>query len=270
MDEPVECDHDRFNNARLLGEISFQPGGKTGGGNRPSYEPNCPNAPAKKPSTNLPGNLLKQLNRYDGGIFIFKGDKNQFRFSLVYTQYQGTKRDFSNFRRFTYFVAPGQTHKTFLDRVAKGYSSLESIKDAFSVEKVNKEFYKQIAQFFYRLTGKDSKPRELELPDNGSANTKFLEEFSVRLIGRIIFCWFLKHKHSAADIPLIPEDVLSTTALKEDYYHSTLERLFFQVLNTPVSDREPEVGVYIPNHSKIPFLNGGLFEPHSNDYFKQG
>ncbi|KKK70290.1 hypothetical protein LCGC14_2925500, partial [marine sediment metagenome] len=53
---------------------------------------------------------------------------------------EGIKKSWSNFRRFTYFVSKSQTNKTFRDRVGGcNYTSLEIIKDAFSVEKENKE-----------------------------------------------------------------------------------------------------------------------------------
>jgi hypothetical protein len=270
VDEPLETTHGQFANAHLLGEITFSPIDKLAIVTA-DVTTGLTERSGKKAQYEFARKLLRDWQTYDGGIFIFKGDKKQFRFSLVYTQYQGTKRDFSNFRRFTYYVDHEQTNKTFKERVGLGgYSNLDKIKEAFSVEKVNKEFYKQIAQYFYRLTGKDGKPRELSLPDNGSANARFLEEFAVRLIGRIIFCWFLKHKKSAAGIPLIPETVLSSTAITEEYYHTILERLFFEVMNTPSPDRKPELTSFISEHEQIPFLNGGLFEPHENDYYKDG
>jgi type I restriction-modification system DNA methylase subunit len=65
---------------------------------------------------------------------------------------------------------------------------------------------------------------------------------------------------------LIPNEVLSLAAVKkhEEYYHLVLEPLFFEVMNKPVKDRK--FGV-IPQANIIPFLNGGLFEPHINDFY---
>ena len=48
--------------------------------------------------------ILKET-QYDSGIFIFYNQNGNFRFSLIYANYLGTKRDWSNFRRFTYFVS---------------------------------------------------------------------------------------------------------------------------------------------------------------------
>ena len=140
---------------------------------------------------------------------------------------------------------------------------------AFDVEKVNKLFYRQIAQLYYRLTGKEGYKRELVLPSVGDDNRDigFYEEFSVRLIGRTIFCWFLKHKKSDKGVSLIPAEILSLAAVQKtaDYYHTILEPLFFEVMNKRVKDRKP---LTIPRSEMIPFLNGGLFESHSNDFYR--
>jgi adenine-specific DNA-methyltransferase len=145
---------------------------------------------------------------------------------------------------------------------------VEEWQKAFDVEKVNKDFYKQIARFYYRLTGKEGQKRELVLPYVGddSGSISIYEEFAVRLIGRSIFCWFLKHKESANDVPLIPSEALSLAAARKtaDFYHSMLEPLFFEVMSKRINERK---SLSIPRSEIIPFLNGGLFEQHPNDFY---
>ena len=145
---------------------------------------------------------------------------------------------------------------------------VEEWQKAFDVEKVNKDFYSQIARFYYRLTGKEGQKRELVLPYVGddSSNISIYEEFAVRLIGRTVFCWFLKHKESKNDVPLIPPEALSLAAAREttDFYHSTLEPLFFEVMNKRINKRK---SLAIPRSEIIPFLNGGLFERHPSDFY---
>lgn len=266
-DDLSAYDDERFANFRTIGEIVFNPNEKLvvvtarvlgslteRSGKKAQYEK------AKK--------ILKDFMKYDAGIFVFSDAVGSFRFSLVYGQAQGTKRVFSNFRRFTYFVSRDQTNKTFYDRIGKcDFSSLDAIKDAFSVEKVNKEFYQHIARFYYRLTGKNGNNKELVLPSVGEGDERKYEEFAVRLIGRIIFCWFLRHKKSSNGVALIPREVLSLSTAENhaDYYHSILEPLFFEVMNRPVNERKP---ITIPQSDVVPFLNGGLFEPHTNDYYQ--
>lgn len=259
---------ERFRDFQKLGEIRFDTGDKLvitsslvngdlseRSGKKAQYEK------AKK--------ILKELAVYDAGFFIFHDNAGSFRFSLVYGQAEGTRKSWSNFRRFTYFVSKELTNKTFRIRVSGcTFSSLEAIKDAFSVEKVNKEFYKEIAQYYYRLTGKNRYLRELSLPSDGPDGDKKYEEFSVMLIGRTIFCWFLKHKKSEGDkkLPLIPTEVLSLDAVTKNpgYYHGLLEPLFFEVMNKEKKSRKQ---LNLPKADSIPFLNGGLFEPHPNDFY---
>lgn len=198
--------------------------------------------------------------------------------SFICAQYQGSKRGWSPFRRYTYFVSSELSNKTFINQIGRcDFSSIEAILQAFSIEAVNKEFYKDIASLFTKLTGGwrkiGSKKQEekgcMELP--GTKDETVKKEFAVRLIGRLIFCWFLKKKQSNAKIPLIPEEILSTKAMSEitgvgGYYHSVLEPLFFELLNTQSDNRKKDYKR--EPWSQIPFLNGGLFTPHEGDYYE--
>jgi adenine-specific DNA-methyltransferase len=256
---------ERFNDFHKLGEIKFDDG------NRfiivsAQVKNDLTERSGKKAQYEKARKILKDAAVFDAGFFVFSDETGSFRFSLVYGQAEGVKKSWSNFRRFTYFVNKDLTNRTFRIRVGGcTFSTLEAIKDAFSVEKVNKEFYNHIAQFFYRLTGYECK-KEMTLPSVSDVDKETHQEFAVRLIGRAIFCWFLKYKKSAKGISLIPESILSSESVKQNkqYYHSTLEKLFFKVLNTPQEHRENNI---FPDSDKIPFLNGGLFEPHKNDFY---
>ncbi|OBW62941.1 MAG: hypothetical protein A9183_00770 [Dehalococcoides mccartyi] len=257
-------DDERFNKVESLGHLNFPDNiqkllvvsAKSSG--------SLTERSGKKAQYEKARKILKEMG-YEAAIFIFYDSAGAFRFSLVYEQPMGTKVIHSNYRRFTYFVSLEQKNRTFLLRVGGcSFANLDAIKDAFSVEKVNKEFYNHIARFFYRLIGYQCK-REMILPSVSDDDKETYQNFAVRLIGRVIFCWFLKHKKSANGISLIPESILSSKAVKQNsqYYHSTLEKLFFEVLNTPQEQRHKNI---LPDADKIPFLNGGLFEPHDDFY----
>jgi adenine-specific DNA-methyltransferase len=137
----------------------------------------------------------------------------------------------SNPKRYSYALGPGSKINTpynFL--IKKGeVNSFNELQERFSVEVVNKEFYKEIAELYTELVGgirgegKNKKEYKglIKLPPT-SYGSKTNHEFAVRLIGRIIFCWFLREKKSKEGLPLIPEEVLSLKAIKQnsDYYHS--------------------------------------------------
>ena len=63
---------------------------------------------------------------------------------------------------------------------------------------------------------------------------------------------------------------MSSDAIQKNknYYHNILEPLFFEVLNTPGVNR---IKTYEDAPwNAIPFLNGGLFNPHLNDFYNPG
>jgi 23S rRNA G2445 N2-methylase RlmL len=234
---------------------------------------------SKKRQFEIAKKVLKEDFK-DGAIFIFYDENDCFRFSFIRKNYGNKDQKFTNWKRYTYFVDPARTNKTFKNRInGCNFSSLEDIQEAFSVEKLNKKFYEDIATAFYSLIGgkvsinkkEVSFDAKLQLPSTPVENRKGYQEFAVRLIGRTIFCWFLKNKKSDSGVPLIPEDWLSSNMVtsvnndKHNYYHSILEKLFFLVLNKKQEDRKPYV---LPNnHEIVPFLNGGLFEAQDDDFF---
>ncbi|MFA7057497.1 MAG: TaqI-like C-terminal specificity domain-containing protein [Candidatus Cloacimonadales bacterium] len=215
-------------------------------------------------------------------LFFFKSKvSNNFRFSLITLDLslKGDKEEYSysNPKRYSFFLgkeAKDHTPNEFL--IQKGrIKDLDDLQQRFSIEVVNKEFYSAIQLLFYKLVGgkvrQGSKNVELEpmLKLPATANHKINQEFSVRLIGRLVFCWFLKKKKSDKGIPLIPADILSSGAIKENYYHNIIEPLFFNLLNTPIKERKQEFRSTL--YDMIPFLNGGLFDPNLHqDYYDLG
>lgn len=227
-------------------------------------------------SKKLQFDIAKQILKHefkDAALFIFYDESGRFRFSFIRSNYVGTKRDFSNWKRYTYFVDPNKTNKTFIKRIDScSFASLDSILEAFNVEPLNKEFYNQIVRAFYRLVGgevgsgrnKEKLKAELKFPTGTKTSQTAFRQFSVRLIGRIIFCWFLKHKTSGNGTPLIPDGWLSSDVVKanEGYYHGVLEKLFFEVLNRQVEQRKKSLD---KNHQLVPFLSGSIFEPQQGE-----
>src|SRR3989338_8646934 len=66
------------------------------------------------------GKKILKDTQSDAGIFIFYDHGGNFRFSLIYPEAVGNRRQWSNFRRFTYFVSSELTNKTYLTRVGDG------------------------------------------------------------------------------------------------------------------------------------------------------
>lgn len=231
--------------------------------------------------------LLRNVYKYDvdGALVVFEQD-DKWRLSFIseirtFDDEGNIVKQATEPKRYTYLLGKGEKTKTPVDRIFSIEGKklhLEDIRNAFSVEALNEEFYKIVARHFYQLVGategKGAKSITyesiLQLPigkPSDNASNKVYQEFSVRLIGRTVFCWFLKVKKSDAGISLLPEHLLSSKAVKENknYYHTILENLFFQTLNTPMDER---INGLPKGTEMIPFLNGGLFEPQPEDYYK--
>jgi len=286
-DDLSQYDDDRFSDFYELGEIKFDDsvdrlviiGAKV---NNELTDRSGKKAQYEKAKT-----ILKDLKRYNAaGIFIFYNDSGKFRFSLIYDQSIGTKIIFNNFRRFTYFVSPEFTNRTFLQQIGDGeFSSLDNIKDSFSVEKVTKEFYKDIANWYFWAVHNTRFPEGAEKEENGR-NIAI-----IRLITRLIFIWFMRERglvpKNLFDEDKVNEILKDLSSHSSTYYKAILQNLFFATLNTKKEERQfrseqrynkgynPDFG----NHSvyryhdcfrdsqklseyfgEIPFLNGGLFE----------
>ena len=231
---------------------------------------------------------LMQQEMKDSAIAIFYDDKGDFRFSFIRRNYGGDEK-FSSWKRYSYFVSKNQTNKTFLDRIKNAdFSSLEKMQEAFSVEKLTKDFYNDLFKWFsWTLTEEVGVTFPNDTRTSNDDKEK-LEEKIIRLITRVLFAWFIKHKG------LVPDELFNIEKLKTllknfdekstengNYYNAILQNLFFATLNKPVKERgfatlksgrdiktlyryaemfsisEEEV---LKLFEKIPFLNGGLFE----------
>ena len=224
---------------------------------------------------------LKRSSAYANAIVAFiNPDSPIWRLSLLTTDYsideQGVKISNSNPKRFSYLLGPGTKIVTPTKNVLqKGIvNDLDDLKSRFSVEVVNKDFYSGIANFYSELIGGKRRIHNKNIAYKGLLQTKNVEisneekqEFAVRLIGRILFMWFLKQKKSESNISLIPETLLSSSSVSKnkDYYINILQPLFFEILNKRQTDRE--LTYKKEPYYSIPYLNGGLFNPHRIDYY---
>lgn len=123
--------------------------------------------------------------------------------------------------------------------------------ESFDLQPLNKKFYSGISERFITL--------RQHLLKEDIFDEKHSSMFANRLIGRVIFTWFLDKKG------IINPDLkyFDSKSFDDDseYYKTKLERLFFGVLNTPIDEREYKDDI-------TPFLNGGLFEARQNDLYK--
>jgi len=180
-------------------------------------------------------------------LFISENSLN-YRLSLVtidlkWEEGKRVQKEYSNPRRYSFFLGPEtKTHTPETYLIKKGQvKDFDDLKERFSLEIVNKDFYTQIAILFTKLTGGERKNGRTQLDEKGSlylpstTDDKTKKEFSVRLIGRLIFCWFLKKKVSDKGVSLIPEEFLSSNSITQypNFYHDVLEPLFSKHSTNP-------------------------------------
>ena len=122
------------------------------------------------------------------------------------------------------------------------------------VREVNKEFYTKVKTKFDDLVAIVEK--------QGVSDPR---HFAVRLIGRYIFCWFLKEKEIIEPV-LLKSDTIAST---DHFYQRVLLPIFFESLNTQAypkrtysADVPKEL---LPHFDRIPYLNGGLFDEGDDD-----
>ncbi len=98
----------------------------------------------------------------------------------------GTRKDYSNYRRFTYFVDRDQKNRTFIERIGDAdFSSLGDLKKAFSVEKVTDEFYKDYRKIF------DDLQNDLK---NQIGDKRWAHDYALQFLNRVMFLYFIQKK----------------------------------------------------------------------------
>ena len=218
--------------------------------------------------------IIKSGNRNSFGkgiFFILYSNENEKAYRISYVKYDKkvnenleVKKDLSDPKRFTYLLGEGAKVKTAQSRLNKeAFSSVKKIEEAFSVEPVNKEFYKGIKISFDKIYKNVLKNFENE--NSASDCLLSAKEFSLRFLGRALFCWFLREKD------LIPKEIfdfinIGEMKTKDNYYKEVLEELFFNILNVKMEERKIESKIINKYEKQIPFLNGGLFLKKEEDY----
>jgi len=236
---------------------------------------------------------LMSLYGYKRALALLYSSKSRnYRLSLatIDLSLEGTKvkKEYSNPRRYSFFLGPDAKVKTphnFL--ITKGrVTDFEDLLSRFSVEVVTKQFYQEIANWYFWAL------KNLKFPDDAEAEENGRNVATIRLITRLIFIWFMKVRK------LVPDELFDEEKLKgilrefdlknDNYYKAILQNLFFATLNTKQAERRftsrkkgyRGFSTDFGNHSvyryeeefinseeaiekyflPIPFLNGGLFE----------
>lgn len=228
------------------------------------------------------------------GAFVFFYSKNQadYRFSFI-AKWSELDLDTGEFKkgetkpkRYTYLLGDNEACTTaakrlliLIEKKDNQNTGIKEIIDAFSVESLNKEFFKTYKEHYEKFW------KFIANPTNGYRNIlldttkeqfekqeKPIRDFAKKLLGRIVFLHFLQKKGwmgCSANTKKwengekqFMQQLFADFSDKTRFHSQCLTKLFFSTLNT----RRPNDVFEIKglsgklNGSRVPYLNGGLFD----------
>lgn len=208
-------------------------------------------------------------------------------------------------KRYTYLLGANEACTTaakrmlvLADKKEKGEVNIKELKEVFSVEALNKDFFKtykaHYEKFAKYLADEENPLRENLIDkekDTKDKQEKPIRDFVKKLLGRIVFLQFLEKKgwmgcdasskEWTGGNPRFMFQLFEDFNEPEKFHSQCLTKLFFETLNTKRPNDIFEIkGLNGKlNGSRVPYLNGGLFEPEKNkatlaidfpaDYFKE-
>lgn len=224
-------------------------------------------------------NLVKSFvnpnwGEFDAALVVFNSNDSVWRLSFI-CDIQG---EATAPKRFSYVFGESDNYYNTpvgrFDALQRNGISFENIKDAFSVERLNKDFFNGY------------KERYVKFLKHIHEDTKENRDYVKKLLGRLVFLQFLQKK-GWMGVPANQQgwnggDKLYLNHLIERYegnnrlLSDVLEPLFFNTLNECRTNdlADSRLGENI----KIPYLNGGLFDKDDldkkdidfpYDYFKE-
>ncbi|MEA3415968.1 MAG: class I SAM-dependent DNA methyltransferase, partial [Thermodesulfobacteriota bacterium] len=246
---------------------------------------------ARVTQRNFAGRYLADRGTKHAGLFAFVSpEESDWRFSLVKMDYKfeqtksgsmKVKEEFTPARRWSFLVGENEKSHTAQSRLVKILANdeqdptLEEIQKAFDIETVTKEFFLKYRELFLHtkeeldkiVTQASSLRNEFEAKGVDTVN------FAKKLLGQIIFLYFLQKKGwfgvgrdndwGTGAKHFLRELFEKKHGDYNNFFNDILEPLFYEALRTG-EDRKHEDYYYSRFNCKIPFLNGGLFDPIGN------
>ena len=232
------------------------------------------------------GNIIRKLLLNDAAFvnFIYpKGHQHDWRFSFIFKGLVPNEET-DNFddhetepKRFTYLLGPNESCRTAAERLQTLGNNpeikIKDIENAFSVEALSKQFFNTYKIHYEKFINHIISNRGLLVHFNETDREKQARDFVKKMLGRIVFLYFIQKKGWLG----VPENkiwgegnpdfmynLFQNSKKDTNFYNEYLEPLFYNTLNHP---RENDIcTINNQNLGKVPFLNGGLFEPD----FKNG
>ena len=233
--------------------------------------------------------ILNKLESDACLIAFFAENYDDWRFSFVNIDYKREKNKagkikavetLSSLKRFSFLVGKNEPNYTAQAQLSpllldeNKNPSIEKLKEAFSIEKVNKEFFENYKSLCFKI--KDEIDQLLKIDHNLKKeflNKKIISfEYSKKFMAQMIFIFFLqkkgwmgiKNKNKSIDTNLGPKNFIFNLFDKDyrdynNFYNDILEPLFYEGLS-----KKTENNYFKFLNCKLPFFNISLFEPINN------
>lgn len=221
-------------------------------------------------------------------VAFISPDETDWRFSLVKMDYRfhetpdgkmKVKEEFTPARRWSFLVGTNEKSHTAQSRLIalladdEHSPTLSELEEAFNIETVTKEFFLKYRDLFVRTKEALDKVVRSDLKTKTDFEAKHVNtvDFAKKLLGQIVFLYFLQKKGWFG----VGRDAAWGTGSKQflrelfegkhgsynNFFDDILEPLFYEALR---NDRSYDDDYYSRFKCKIPFLNGGLFDPIEN------
>jgi len=241
---------------------------------------------ARSALRNFAVNRLKQFEK-EASLIAFYAEDDQgkdWRFSFVKFEHQAyrddkgkvkLKQELTPAKRYSYLVGMHEkshtASKQLLPLLEMDYADprIEEIEAAFGIEKVTSEFFEQYKALFQNLAEhlKSQAPYKKLAEEQ---RDKRVSRFAKKLLGQIVFLYFLQKKGWLGVSKSKSWGTGSNCFMRErydqvagddgNYYHDFLQYLFYEALADERKGQD-DPGYYARFDCRVPFLNGGLFEP---------
>jgi hypothetical protein len=210
-----------------------------------------------------------------------------WRFSLVKMEYRFDEKDgqvrvkeeFTPARRWSFLVGAHEKSHTAQRQLVPIVKNIEEdptladLEKAFNIETVSDEFFLEYRSLFIQTKQALDQVLEADAETRAEFTAKGINtvDFAKKLLGQIIFLYYLQKK-GWFGVPRKDEwgtgskDFLRELFEKQhggnqNFFNDILEPLFYDALR---NDRSHDDHYYPLFNCKIPFLNGGLFDPIGN------
>lgn len=228
-------------------------------------------------------------------VAFYSEDENgnispDWRFSLVQMNYvtkfvetsSGKKKlktevELTPAKRFSFLVGANEdTHtaqaqlKSCLDKASNNEKiAIEDLVAAFDIEKVSKEFFDKYKNLYLKMCNELQRlcdVDEIVRTDFETHNVN-IDDFAKKTLGQLVFLYFIQKKGwlgvdrdkdwGTGDKKFLRNIFEGKYGSYDNFFNDILEHLFYEAL---ASDRG-QASWFDKLNCRIPFLNGGLFEP---------